>query len=70
MALRFHSLHRLSPQRLSAMTTIHNFHIQRADRTTAAERFFGQPPEPLFEWLVANLEPPPRPRASRTRRVA
>ena len=70
LALRFHSLHRLSPRRLSALTVIHNFHIRRADGTTAAERFFGQPPEPLFEWLVANLQPPPRPRASRSRRAA
>jgi hypothetical protein len=65
LALRHHSLHRLSQRRLAAMTVIHNFHIQRADRTTAAERFFGRPPEPLFEWLLTNLPPPPRPRAPR-----
>jgi hypothetical protein len=70
LALRHHSLHRLSDQRLAAMTVIHNFHAQRADRSTAAERFFGQAPEPLFEWLVANLDPPPRPRSSRYRRAA
>lgn len=70
LALRHHSLHRLSNRRLAAMTVIHNYHIQRTDGTTAAERLFGQPPEPLFEWLVENLEPPPRPRASRFRRAA
>ena len=70
LALRHHSLHRLSPQRLAAMTVIHNYHIRRFDGSTAAERFFGQPPAPLFDWLLANLHPPPRPRASRYRRAA
>lgn len=70
LALRHHSLHRLSKQRLAALTVIHNFHIRRDDRTTAAERFYGQAPEPLFEWLLANLPPPPRPRASRRKSVA
>ncbi len=70
LALLHHSLHRLSDQRLTALTVIHDFHIQRADGSTAAQRLFGQAPEPLFEWLVANLDPPPRPRSSRYRRAA
>jgi len=70
LALQHHSLHRLSNQRLAALTVLHNYHIRRPDGSTAAERFFGQPPTPLFEWLLERLEPPARPRAARQRRAA
>ena len=70
LALQHHSLHRLSTSRLAALTVLHNFHIRRSDGTTAAQRFFGQAPTPLFEWLLERLEPPARPRASRQRRAA
>lgn len=67
-----HGLHRLSKPRLKALTTIHNFHARRPDGTTAAERFFGQPPTDLFGWLLEHLELPaqPRPTPSRIRLAA
>ena len=33
----------------------------------AAERFFGQPPAPMFAYLLAALDPPPRPARKRPR---
>lgn len=57
-----HGLHRLSKPRLKALTTIHNFYARRLDGTTAAERFFGQPPNNLFEWLLAHLDLPVQPK--------
>jgi len=67
-----HGLHHLSQSRLKALTTIHNFHIRRPDGTTAAERFFGQPPVDLFEWLLERLDLPaqPRTRSARVRLAA
>jgi len=52
----------LSSRRLRVMTTIHNFHLKRSDRTTAAERLFGQPSPDLFEGLVHQMPnlPPAR----------
>ena len=67
LSLYHHGRHRLSDRRLAALTTIHNFFLHRPDGTTAAERFFGKPPEPLFEYLLAHLEPPPRPARRRPR---
>src|SRR5207244_1698121 len=40
LSLRHHSLRRLSGRKLSVLTTLHNYFLRRADRTTAAERFF------------------------------
>jgi hypothetical protein len=37
---------------------------ERPDRTTAAERFFGARPQPLFPRLLARLPLPERPRTS------
>ncbi len=37
LALRHHSLHRLRDQKLAALTTVHNYFVQRSDGTTAAE---------------------------------
>ena len=65
LALRLHSFHRLSPRKLQALTTIHNFFLTRPDGSTAAERFFGQPPKPLFDWLLKALPLPPRPARNR-----
>jgi hypothetical protein len=56
LALRNHSLHRLSPRKLGALTVVHNFGITRADGTTAAQRFFGQSHRDLFKYL--HCEPP------------
>ena len=65
LALRHHSFHRLSPRKLQALTTIHNFFLTRPDGSTAAERFFGHPPKPLFDWLLQALSLPPRPARNR-----
>lgn len=67
LALHHHGRHRLCDRKLSALTVIHNYFIRRPDGTTAAERFFGQPPEPLFVYLLRRLRPPPRPARKRPR---
>jgi hypothetical protein len=69
-ALRHHSLHRLSDRRLAALTVIHNCHLRRADRTTAAKRFFGAGHEELFEWLLDRPDVPAQPRSHDLRRAA
>jgi hypothetical protein len=58
LALHHHSLHRLTNRKLTALTTVHNFFIQRSDGSTAAERFFGTQPRHLFEWLLDQVELP------------
>lgn len=65
LALRHHSLHRLMPRKLKALTAAHNFFITRPDGTTAAERFFGAKPRKLFDALLNKLEVPRRPAAVR-----
>ena len=64
---RHRSLHRLSERTLRALTVVHNYFIQRSDEATAAERFFGQKPDDLFEYLVKNLEVPRRPAKKRNK---
>ena len=66
LALRHHSLHRLSKGKLVALTVVHNYYLTRSDRTTAAERFFGAKPRDLFAWLVDHLDVPARPAAKRS----
>jgi len=61
LSLKHHALHRLTPRKLAALGVLHNFLVQRGDGTTAAERFFGQRPEPLYAWLVGRLPFPGRP---------
>jgi hypothetical protein len=61
LALRHHSLHRLSNRKLAALTTVHNYFVQRSDSTTAAERFFGAKPRPLFDWVLERVDLPGRP---------
>jgi small-conductance mechanosensitive channel len=58
LALRHHSLHRLRDQKLAALTTMHNYFVQRSDGTTAAERFFGAKPGNLFEWVLERVDLP------------
>ena len=62
-----HGHHRLNERQLSAKTVVHNYLKRRPDGTTAAERFFGEKPLDLFEWLLSRLEPPPRPSRPRRR---
>ena len=65
LSLHHHGRHRLSDRKLAALTAVHNFHIRRDDGTTAAERFFGRAPPPLFEQVLARVPLPPRPRRRR-----
>ena len=65
LSLCHHSLHRLRPQCLAALTVLANYFHRRRDGSTAAERFFGVPPSDLFEWLVSHVSSPPRPAARR-----
>jgi hypothetical protein len=67
LALRHHSLHRLSRRRLRALTALHNYWLRRSDGTTAAERFFRRKPEDLFGWLLERLPLPARPARRRPR---
>ena len=48
-----------------ARSDIACYYARRADGTTAAERFSGQPPDDAFQWLLAHLPVPAQPRASR-----
>jgi hypothetical protein len=65
----YHNGRGLTVKRLKACTVIHNFGIQRADGTTAAERFFGMQFPDLFEWLLGQMGELPLPRKSRERSV-
>ncbi|MCP3866935.1 MAG: ISAs1 family transposase [Gammaproteobacteria bacterium] len=67
LSLYHHGCHRLGDSKLAALTAVHNFHIRRADGTTAAERFFGRAHTPLFEQLIDRMPLPPRPRSRRPR---
>jgi hypothetical protein len=65
LALRHHSLHRLSHRKLSALTTVHNYFISRPDGSTAAQRFFNADPHSLFDYLLAHVDLPGRPARQR-----
>ena len=70
LSLHHHGIHRLRPGKLRCLTIIHNYFLQRPDRSTAAERFFGAAPQDLFEWLVQKVPPmgqPAKTRAQGTR---
>jgi hypothetical protein len=60
LSLRHHVLHRLSDRKLKALTTIHNYFIERPDNTTAAERFFNKKLRDLFEYLIEKMSYPAR----------
>lgn len=73
LSLHHHGAHKLSAQKLEALTVVHNFFARRPDGTTAAERFFDAPHADLFEALLMRVRPlarPGSPRASRPRRSA
>ena len=67
LSLHHHGRHRLSDRKLAALTAVHHFHIHRADRTTAAERFFGRAHESLFVQVLQRVPLPPRPARRRPR---
>jgi hypothetical protein len=55
LSLRHHSLHRITPARLQALTAVHNYFIHRPDGTTAAERFFGNALADMFVMCCKSL---------------
>lgn len=65
LALRHHSLHRISPRKLAALTVVHNFFIQRPDGSTPAQRFFEQDHSSLFDYLLDHVDLPGRPAKKR-----
>ena len=67
LSLYHHGRHRLGERKLGALTAVHNFHIRRADGTTAAERLFARAHASLFEQLIDRVPLPPPPRRRRPR---
>jgi PAS domain-containing protein len=65
LSLFHHGQTRLSERKLKALTAVHNYVVRRADGTTAAERFFGQPQRDAFPWLLARMPDLPHPAAKR-----
>jgi len=62
LSLRNHQLRGLDHPRMRAcLTALHNFFLMRADGTTAAERFFGQKPKPMFAAILASVDISPAP---------
>jgi hypothetical protein len=59
-----------SEKRLGALTVLHNYWVKRGDGTTAAQRFFGQRPADLFDWLLERFPDPPRPAQRRPKAQA
>ena len=62
LSLRHHGLREITPRKLRVLGVLHNYVIKRSDKTTAANRFFGQEHRELFPWLVEHMSLPPRPR--------
>jgi hypothetical protein len=61
-SLRQHQRHRLTDADLRALRVVHNFVVERADGTTAAQRLFGQRPRSLFAHLCRVIPVPGPPR--------
>jgi len=70
LSLRHHSIHKLSTRKLTVLTVLHNYYIQRSDKTTAAERFFEQKPKDLFGYLLGRIPYPARPAMKRIKLAA
>ena len=67
LALDEHARRGLPARRLQALTVVSNYAVPNAEGTTAAERFFGQSHDDLFEWLMATMPLPARPAQKRPR---
>jgi hypothetical protein len=65
LSLYHHGQGPLSEVRLRALTAVHNYVVERGDGTTAAERFFGAKPRPVFECLLERMPELPRPARKR-----
>jgi hypothetical protein len=67
LAQLYHNGRGLTPQRLRALTVIHNYGLKREDGTTAAKRLFGTEHTELFSWLLEQMGELPLARKSRQR---
>lgn len=65
LSLYHHGQGPLSEVRLRTLTAVHNYVVERADGTTAAERFFGAKPRAVFECLLEQMPELPRPARKR-----
>lgn len=68
LSLHHHSFRQMNERKLQAATVVHNYFIKRPDGTTAAERFFEQSHEDLFEWLLQETDFPAQPRTWASKR--
>lgn len=66
LSLHHHGQGPLSEVRLRGLTAVHNYVVERVDGTTAAERFFGAKPRPVFESLLERMPELPRPARKRS----
>jgi hypothetical protein len=67
LAQLYHNGRGLTPQRLKALTVIHNYGLKHDDGTTAASRLFGTEHPELFSWLLEQMGALPLARKSRNR---
>jgi hypothetical protein len=65
LAQLYHNGRALTPQRLKALTVIHNYGLKHEDGTTAARRLFGTEHPELFFWLLEQKGELPLARKSR-----
>jgi len=65
LALAEHARRGLPERRLKALTVVANYAVHNHVGTTAAQRFFGQPHEDLFDWLLRTMPLPARPARKR-----
>jgi hypothetical protein len=65
LALHHHSLHKIRPRKLRALTVVHNYY--RPSGPTPAERLFRTQHEDLFTWLADHVDLPARPARKRPR---
>jgi hypothetical protein len=69
LAQLYHNGRGLTPQRLRALTVIHNYGLKHEDGSTAARRLFGNEHPELFSWLLEQMGALPLARKSRNRVV-
>ena len=63
LALHHHSLHKIRPRKLRALTVVHNYY--RPSGPTPASKLFGTEHGDLFTWLADRVDLPARPASKR-----
>lgn len=66
LSLHHHIYKTMNKRKLKAATVIHNYFIRSPDGTTAAERFFGNAPTSLFDYLLSVTDYPAAPARMRS----